>query len=98
MSQANLLNQMRIVMCGPGLDEFDPTDSVLYWLKSSKGSRHLTHKPKSKRSDEPSGSAENLESEQPDTQLLNEVMEKLGDTDTRVKLKEALAKDQCSLQ
>jgi hypothetical protein len=72
----------------------------LYWLGSSKGSRHLTHKPKSKKPVEPSGSSANIdiEPEQQDTQLIDEVIDKLGASDTRAKLKEKLAKDQCSMQ
>lgn len=95
MSQANLLNQMRVVMSGPSLDEFDPTDSVGYWLGSGKGSRHITYTPRSKKTAEPSASSSVPES---DTQLLQEVMEKLGDSDTRLKLKQTLAREQCSLQ
>jgi len=50
LGQQNLLNQLRIVTCGPSVKDFDPTDSVNLWLNScsGSGSRHLNHKPRTK--------------------------------------------------
>lgn len=48
LSQDNLQHQMRIVINGPSLDAFEPTASVLYWLKS--GKRHIIHKNPKKSS------------------------------------------------
>ena len=41
MSQDTLKNLMRISIDGPNLNEYNATDSVVHWMNSSRGTRHI---------------------------------------------------------
>lgn len=73
LSQANLKNQMRIVLSGPSLQDFDASDSVMHWLENCKGGRHLTHKPRvsqTQQSGAPTTSSTEQQAAENDTQLV----------------------------
>ena len=96
LSQDNLQNQMRIVLSGPSLQDYDASDSVDYWLNSCKGGRHLFHQPKIVHPSTSTGAELNLE--QFDPNFVSLVMDKIGDSKARIQLKKVLADSQCLFQ
>ena len=72
--QENLHHQLRVVIDGPDLDKFEPTASVLYWLKS--GNRHITHK-KPKKAIKAASAAESSSSTEP--AVRSETLDQLQD-------------------
>ncbi|KAH3708399.1 hypothetical protein DPMN_099528 [Dreissena polymorpha] len=100
LKQENLVNQMRIVLCGPEIKDFDPSSAVLHWLSSGQGSRHLTYKPRQPKETvcEPSTSQVTQGSSISDTEkLAHDVFNKLSE-EQRLLVKEKMSKDQCSFQ
>lgn len=88
LTQENLQHQMRIVVDGASLQEFNPLPAVELWLSSS--NRHITHKkpvkPSTPSADEPCSSAQaDMNAIQP---MLTEMVKILGGEDVaRDKLK-----------
>ncbi|KAH3888791.1 hypothetical protein DPMN_012831 [Dreissena polymorpha] len=100
LKQENLVNQMRIVLCGPEIKDFDPSSAVLHWFSSGQGSRNLTYKPRQPKETvcEPSTSQVTQGSSISDTEkLAHDVFNKLSE-EQRLLVKEKMSKNQCSFQ
>ena len=98
VKQENLVNQMRIIISGPKVEDFDPSSSVLHWLESGTGSRHLTYRQRqSKESvNEPSTSQASTSAVYTE-ELVHDIFETLDDNQ-KTFFKEKFSKDQCRIQ